>query len=71
MKYRAVGIRNVIGFFIRNVIGFFNGMVLYFTFYVTVFILEKDIYLYNIINNKSNNRTVKINLNVYNWIMLN
>lgn len=41
MKYRAVGIRNVIGFFIRNVIGFFNGMVLYFTFYVTVFILEK------------------------------
>lgn len=33
MKYRAVGI--------RNVIGFFNGMVLYFTFYVTVFILEK------------------------------
>lgn len=71
MKYRAVGIRNVIGFFIRNVIGFFNGMVLYFTFYVTVFILEKDIYLYNIINNKSNNRTVKINLNVYNWIILN
>ena len=71
MKYRAVGIRNVIGFFIRNVIGFFNGMVLYFTFYVTVFILEKDIYLYNIINNKSNNRTVKINLNVYNWILFN
>ena len=71
MKYRAVGIRNVIGFFIRNVIGFFNGMVLYFTFYVTVFILEKDIYLYNIINNKSNNRTVKINLNVYNWIIFN
>ena len=71
MKYRAVGIRNVIGFFIRNVIGFFNGMVLYFTFYVTVFILENDIYLYNIINNKSNNRTVKINLNVYNWIIFN
>lgn len=71
MKYRAVGIRNVIGFFIRNVIGFFNGMVLYFTFYVTVFILEKIIYLYNIINNNSNNRTVKINLNVYNWIIFN
>ena len=50
MKYRAVGIRNVIGFFIRNVIGFFNGfnrMVLYFTFYVTVFILEK-MYTYTI-----------------------
>lgn len=66
MKYRAVGIRNVIGFFIRNVIGFFNGMVLYFTFYVTVFILENDIYLYNIINDNSNNKAVKINLNVYN-----
>lgn len=39
MKYRAVGI--------RNVIGFFNGMVLYFTFYVTVFILEKK-YIYTI-----------------------
>ncbi len=63
MKYRAVGIRNVIGFFIR--------MVLYFTFYVTVFILEKNIYLYNIINNKSNDRTVKINLDVYNWIIFN
>lgn len=63
MKYRAVGI--------RNVIGFFNGMVLYFTFYVTVFILEKDIYLYNIINNKSNNRAVKINPNVYNCIIFN
>lgn len=61
MKYRAVGI--------RNVIGFYNRMVLYFTFYVTVFILEKDIYLYNIINNNSNNGTVKINLNVYNWII--
>ncbi len=55
MKYRAVGIRNVIGFFIRNVIGFFirnvigffNEMVLYFTFYVTVFILEK-LYIYTI-----------------------
>lgn len=66
MKYRAVGIRNVIGFFIRNVIGFFNGMVLYFTFYVTVFILEKNIYLYNIMNDNSNNKAVKINLNVYN-----
>lgn len=61
MKYRAVGI--------RNVIGFYNRMVLYFTFYITVFILEKDIYLYNIINNNSNNGTVKINLNVYNWII--
>lgn len=39
MKYRAVGI--------RNVIGFYNRMVLYFTFYVTVFILEK-IYTYAI-----------------------
>lgn len=58
MKYRAVGI--------RNVIGFFNGMVLYFTFYVTVFILEKNIYLYNIMNDNSNNKAVKINLNVYN-----
>ena len=58
MKYRAVGI--------RNVIGFFNGMVLYFTFYVTVFILEKNIYLYNIMNDNSNNKTVKTNLNVYN-----
>lgn len=59
MKYRAVGIRNVIGFFIR--------MVLYFTFYVTVFILEKDIYLYNIINdNSNNNKAVKTNMNVYN-----
>ena len=56
MKYRAVGIRNVIGFFIINVIWFFNGMVLYFTFYVTVFILENDIYLYNIMNNNSNNK---------------
>lgn len=63
MKYRAVGI--------RNVIGFFNGMVLYFIFYVTVFILEKDIYLYNIINNKSNNRAMKINPDVYNWIIFN
>lgn len=58
MKYRAVGI--------RNVIGFFNGMVLYFTFYVTVFILEKNIYLYNIINDNSNNKAVKTNLNAYN-----
>lgn len=58
MKYRAVGI--------RNVIGFFNGMVLYFTFYVTVFILEKNIYLYNIINDNSNNKAVKTNPNVYN-----
>lgn len=71
MKYRAVGIRNVIGFFIRNVIGFFNEMVLYFTFYVTVFILEKIIYLYNIINDNSNNKAVKTNLNVYNWIIPN
>lgn len=63
MKYRAVGI--------RNVIGFFNGMVLYFTFYVTVFILEKDIYLYNIINNKSNKRAMKINSDIYNWIIFN
>lgn len=63
MKYRAVGIRNVIGFFIR--------MVLYFTFYVTVFILEKNIYLYNIINNKNNNRAAKINPDVYNWIIFN
>ena len=63
MKYRAVGI--------RNVIGFFNVMVLYFTFYVTVFILEKDIYLYNIINNKSNNMAMKINSDVYNWIIFN
>lgn len=63
MKYRAVGI--------RKVIGFFSGMVLYFTFYVTVFILEKDIYLYNIINNKSNNSTMKINPDVYNWIIFN
>lgn len=63
MKYRAVGI--------RNVIGFFNGMVLYFTFYVTVFILEKDIYLYNIINNKSNKRAMKINPDIYNWIIFN
>lgn len=69
MKYRAVGIRNVIGFFIRNVIGFFNGMVLYFTFYVTVFILEKNIYLCNIINDDSNNKAMKINLNVYDWII--
>ena len=63
MKYRAVGI--------RNVIGFFNGMVLYFTFYVTVFILEKDIYLYNIINNKSNKMAMKINSDVYKWIIFN
>lgn len=63
MKYRAVGI--------RNVIGFFNGMVLYFTFYVTVFILGKIIYLYNIINGNSNNKAVKTNLNVYNWIIFN
>lgn len=61
MKYRAVGI--------RNVIGFYNRMVLYFTFYVTVFILEKNIYLYNIINDNSNNKAMKINLNVYDWII--
>lgn len=61
MKYRAVGI--------RNVIGFYNGMVLYFTFYVTVFILEKNIYLYNIINDNSNNKAMKINLNIYDWII--
>lgn len=44
-------------------------MVLYFTFYVTVFILEKNIYLYNIINDNSNSKAMKINLNVYDWII--